>query len=79
MTIAATLPDLDAPYGILVDSDPCDCACGHEEPACGMPDLIARPICEEGCYAAGSDVPFALDRWTCIGGTRYRLVDSRED
>lgn len=79
---AATLPDLDAPYGILADSDPCDCICHiFEEEAAEAPCMFPAPlpVCENGCYPKDSDVPFTLDRWTCVGGTRYMLVDSRED
>jgi hypothetical protein len=51
--------------GILAED--CDCFCDH----------MRR--CEEGCYPAGADVPLEWGEWTCIGGTRYKLHDTRED
>jgi hypothetical protein len=51
--------------GILAQD--CDCLCDHTK------------RCEDGCNPADANVPVEWSEWTCIGGTRYKLYDTRED
>jgi hypothetical protein len=51
--------------GIMTEA--CDCFCDH------------KGGCPDGCLPADDEEPFRSDRWTCVGGTRYRLYDVRED
>jgi hypothetical protein len=60
-----TPPDTSRYEGILEQE--CDCMCDH------------TVNCEDGCNPADSDVLPERGRWVCIGGTRYRIYDTRED
>ena len=50
-----------------VDMQDCDCFCDH----------TAR--CENGCYPEDAEPQLEWSEWTCIGGTKYKLTDTRED
>jgi len=52
---------------MAVRDETCECECGHEGE------------CEDGCLPADDDTPPELGRWICVGGTRYRLMDTREE
>lgn len=59
-------------------TEPCTCVC-HILKA---DPRTAAVVCEDGCADVDdllSRAEIDFDAWTCLGGTRYRLYDERED